>query len=188
MRTSNHKSIRLFAVIGLSSLIMGTSFAQSTGDAAESTFQDELLNNFVGKWEANATVHKTKFTLNFKVDWVLNHQYLRVYFISNEIIPWLKVPFESELYLGFDKVKQQYTFHELTVHGDTGPFEERLSSAQKTGNGFKLIKKRADVDMTIIQQFVWDPTSKTWQISSMLLTDGKEEEPFLEMKLVPENS
>jgi len=178
MRTLNLNRLPLLVLVAFTTLNTNVSIAQTDAGGAEAIFQDELLNNFVGTWKADAIVHKNKFTLNFKVDWVLNHQYLRVYFISDEIIPWLKVPFESELYLGFDRTKQQYTFHELTVHGDAGPFEERLSSVEKTGNELRLIKKRADADMTIIQRFVWDPAAKTWLIVSRLLTDGKESEPF----------
>ena len=180
----NHKRFKSLLAIALSAFIMCPVFAQSAGDTADGRFRDELLNNFVGEWKATATVHKEKFTLNFEVKWVLNHQYLRVHFKSNEVIPWLKVPFESESFFGYDKMKKRYTFHELTVHGDSGPFEEGLSSAYKTDNEFKLVKKQADSDKTIVQRFIWEPASKTWQIVSRLLVDGKEGEPFLEMKLL----
>jgi len=60
MRTSYHKSIRLLALIVLTSFITSTNFAQSTDGTAEVTFHDELLNNFAGKWEANATVPMEK--------------------------------------------------------------------------------------------------------------------------------
>ena len=95
----NHKRRISILVAALLTFAVGSAFAQSAGDTADRRFHDDLLNNFVGEWEAVATGHKVIFTLNFEVKWVLNHQYLRVHFKSNEVIPWLKVPFESDLFL-----------------------------------------------------------------------------------------
>ncbi len=183
MRTTISKEIRFLCTLAALSILTSPGFSQSTVDTTDGRFYDDLLDNLVGKWEASATVHKAKFTLRFDVDWVLNHQYLRVHFISNEIVPWLKVPFESQSFFGYDRMKKRYTFHELTVHGDSGPYEEALSGADRTGDEFLLVKKQADADRVIVQIFSWNPDSGTWRIVSRLLEGEIMGEPFLQMDL-----
>jgi len=51
--------------------ISGT-FAQSNPP----TFQDDLLDHLVGKWDATGTVHGRPSRQTFEADWALNHQFL----------------------------------------------------------------------------------------------------------------
>ncbi len=110
---------KLFASITLligSMLITMTSFAQSSKDTS-GRFYDDLLNHLVGKWDVSATVHGQKFTLDREAEWVMNHQYLRIYEKSREVIPWLKMPFERTIFIGYNHRKKRYIVYELTVHG-----------------------------------------------------------------------
>ena len=167
----------------LSLLIFLFTHAQSAEDTTDRRFHDNLLNNLVGKWDATAIVHKEKFTLNFEAEWVLNHQYLRVHFKSNEIVPWLKMQFEQEYFFGHNRMYKRYFVHEVSVFGGNGPYEG-FCYAYKTGNEFKLVQKMSDSDKAKVQRFTWDPGSKSWHIVSRPLENGIEGEPFIEMKLV----
>ena len=88
--------------------------AQGGSDAR---FDDDLLDRFVGKWEVSAVVHGQKFMLDREAEWVLNHQYLRVHEKSREVVPWLKVPFERVLFIGYNPRSKKYVVQEMTVHG-----------------------------------------------------------------------
>jgi len=171
----------------ITALIYIPSFAHNAADTTDGSFHDDLLNNLVGKWDVAAMAHGESFTLNLEAEWVMNHQYLHIHFKSHEVVPWLKVPFESELFFGYNQTNKRYTVHEMTVHGDDGPYEG-FCYAYQTGNEFKLVKKHAGSDNATISRFTWEPMAKTWNIDMRLLVDGKEGEPLVDMKLVAAKS
>jgi len=182
MKKGMHKLI-LTSLIILASFFASTSFAQIAEDTTDGRFHDDLLIHLVGRWDVTAVVHGQKFTLNLEAEWVMNHQYLHIHFKSGEIVPWLKIPFEQEYFFGYNKMRKGYFVHEVSVLGGNGPYEG-FCYAYKTGNEFKLVQKMIDSDKINVQRFIWEPTSKSWQIVSRSLADGKEGEPFIEMKLV----
>ena len=171
----------LFTLTILFTLITAVSFAQNPEDTTDGRFHDDLLNHLVGKWDAAAIVHGQKFTLNLEAEWVLNHQYLHIHLKSHEVIPWLKVPFEGEFFFGYNQTNKQYTVHEMTVHGTSGPYEG-FCYGYRSGNEFKAVAKFS-ADSITVQSFVWEPASGSWNIKSRWVVAGKGSEPFLEMKL-----
>jgi hypothetical protein len=178
------KKISFIILITLGLFIATGSFAQSAGDSTNLSFQDDLLNHLVGKWDVSAIAHDEKFSLVLEAKWVLNHQYLHIHYKSHEIVPWLKVPFEAELFFGYNQSNKRYTVHEMTVHGDDGPYEG-FCYAYQTGNEFKLMKKHLGSDDATVSRFTWEPSSKSWQMDMRLLIDGKEGESLVDMKLAP---
>ncbi|WP_426671506.1 hypothetical protein ACPPVU_09735 [Mucilaginibacter sp. McL0603] len=159
-------------------------FAQTREDTTGWRFHDDLLDNLVGQWYGTSIVHGGSFTLNFDAKWVLNHQYVRVRFKSREVVPWLKIPFEEDLFLGYNHTTKRYVAHEMTVHGSDGLYEG-FSYAYRTGNEIKLVKKvGANPDTLNLQRFIWEPATHAWQMTSGLLIAGKEGEPFVDMKLI----
>jgi hypothetical protein len=182
MKKIKAKASISITIIALLTLVMNPTFAQSAEDSANGSFQNDLLNHLVGKWDVVAIAHGEKFIFNLKAEWVMNHQYLHIHFKSNEVVPWLKVPFEAEYFFGYNKTTKRYTVHEMTVHGDDGPYEG-FCYAYQTGNEFKLMKKHAGSDNATVQRFTWEPKSKSWEINMTLLIDGKEGESQVNMKL-----
>lgn len=159
------------------------SFAQ-TGSDTTRRFYDDLLNNFVGKWDVSATVHGQKFTLEREAEWVMNHQYLRIHEKSSEVIPWLKIPFERTIFIGYNHLSKRYVVYELTVHGADGPLQpEGFSYADRTGNELKLVIKKGS-EPFITQRFTWEPESRSWHFQGRLVIDGKEQEPHVDQKAV----
>jgi hypothetical protein len=167
----------------ITALISISSFAQNAEDTTDGRFHDDLLNHLVGKWDVAAIAHGEKFILDFEAEWVMNHQYLHIHYKSHEVVPWLKVPFESEIFFGYNQSNKRYTVHEMTVHGDDGPYEG-FCYAYQTGNEFKLMKKHAGSDNFTVSRFTWEPPSKSWHMDMRLLVDGKEGESLVDMKLV----
>src|SRR3982751_2333263 len=92
----------------LTTLLASQAFAQNTKDTT-GQFHDDLLDHLVGKWDATSIVHENPFTIKFDVQWVLNHQYLHIHFKSNEVVPWLNIPFESDMFLGYSHIGKHYT-------------------------------------------------------------------------------
>ncbi len=165
-------------------LIAPASFSQNVGDTTDGRFNNQLLNHLVGKWDVEAIVHDEKFTIDLEAEWVMNHQYLHIHLKSREVVHWLKVPYESEFFFGYNRSNKRYTVHEMSVFGDDGPYEGFCYGYQ-AGNEFKIVKKWAGSDTLTIQRFTWKPDSKSWHIDMRQQIDGKEAESIVFMKLKP---
>src|SRR5687768_17166891 len=97
------------------------STGQVAKDGSDARFYDALLDQLVGKWDVSAVVNGQKFTLDREAEWVMDHQYLRLHEKSREVIPWLKVPFERTIFIGYNHDSKRYLVYELTVHGGDVP-------------------------------------------------------------------
>jgi len=157
-------------------------FAHNAEDTTDGHFHDDLLNHLVGSWDATSVAHGSQFTLNFQSQWVMNHQYLRVHFKSNEVVPWLGIPFEAEIFFGYNHINNRYTVHAVTVHGDNGPYEG-FCYAYRHGDVIETVANFG-LDSVIVQRFTWYPAGRSWNITSRWVIAGKEGDVFLDMKLV----
>jgi hypothetical protein len=163
------------------------SFAQTAGDTA-TRFHDDLLNNFVGKWDVSATVHGQKFTLEREAEWIINHQYLRIHEKSHEVIPWLNVQFERTIFIGYNPRSKRYLVYELTVHGGDVPHQpEGLYYAERRGNELKMVTTKGS-EVVANVQFTWDPASSSWHFQARRVIAGKEQEPHVEQKAIRANT
>ncbi len=157
--------------------------AQSPEDTADERFHDDLLNHLVGKWDMTSVAHGSHFTAVFEAAWVMNHQHLRIHSKSHEIIPWLQVQMEFEALIGYSHVNKRYIVHGMSVEGYDHDPSEGFCYGYRTANEFKTVAKFGS-DSLIVQRYIWQPLSGTWNIKSAWVIAGKEEEPFLELKLV----
>jgi hypothetical protein len=164
-------------------LLAPCSFAQTAGDTTRG-FHDDLLDHMVGKWNVSANVYGQKFTLDREAEWVMDHQYLRIYEKSREIIPWLKVPFERTIFIGYNHRSKRYVVYELTVHGGDVPHEpEGFYYGDRTGNELKMSLTKGS-EVVAYQRFIWEPASGSWRFQGTRLIDGKEQEPNVDQKAI----
>jgi hypothetical protein len=174
---------KMITSITLIVFLVPYSLAQTAGDSTR-RFYDDLLNNLVGKWEVTATVHGQKFNLDREAEWVMSHQYLRIYEKSREVIPWLKVPFERTIFIGYNHLSKRYVVYELTVHGGDVPHEpEGFYYAERAGNELKAILTKGS-EVVANQRFIWEPESKSWRFQGRRVIDGNEQEPNVDQKAV----
>lgn len=179
MKWHNNISITVI-VITLSVLLTTSSFAQTATDTTDKRFHDDLLDHLVGKWDVSATVHGEKFTLDREAEWVMNHQYLRIYEKSRQVVSWLKIPFERTIFIGYNHRSKRYIVYELTVHGGDSPIEpEGFTYGTRTGNELKTVITNGS-DLVIHQSFTWEPASGLWRFQGRRVIDGKEQEPHVD--------
>ena len=180
-------TLRMVTLITLFVLLAPYSFAQTAGDTT-TRFHDDLLNNFVGKWDVSATVYGQKFTLDREAEWVMNHQYLRIYEKSREVIPWLKVPFERTIFIGYNHRSKRYLMYELTVHGgDVPTVPEGFAYAIRAGNELRFEYTNQTVagsEEEVVVRWTWDPASGSWRFQGRRVIAGKEQEPHVDQKAV----
>lgn len=175
---------RVLAAIVLALCVTPAALAQVDEDGSDHRFYDDLLDHFVGKWDVSATVHGEKFTLDRDVEWVLSHQYLRIHEKSREIIPWLKVPFERTIFIGYNHGSKRYVVYELSVHGGDVPHEpEGFYYADRTGNELRIVTTRGS-EVFSNARFTWEPESGSWRFQDRPVVAGKEQEPSIDQKAV----
>ena len=184
---SFRKVISSLALTVLASCWAAPSFAQVAEDGSDGRFYDDLLDHLVGKWDVDAVVHGQKFTLVREADWVLSHQYLRINEKSREVIPWLKVPFERTMFIGFNHGTKRYIVYELTVHGADTPFEPQgFSYAVRNGNELDIEHLNGS-EVVARSRFAWDPAANSWTFQGRRVIAGKEQVPDVVLTAVAAN-
>jgi hypothetical protein len=148
---------------------------------SNSTFQDELLDHLVGKWTITGTVHGAQSKQTIEAEWVLNHQFLRVYEKSVENVAGTNAPYEGVFFIGYDDTSKRYVAHLMNVFG--GRESEGLGYGQRDGNEIKLIFKNSEG--SVVSRFIWDPESKTWRILSFPENAKGKVEPILDLTAMP---
>ncbi len=167
--------------------IAGVSIAQNREDTTDGRFHDDLLDHLVGKWNVNGIVHGMKFqNLNLEATWIMNHQYLQIHEKGTDTVPFIKMPWEAMFIIGYNHSTKQYVFYEFTVRGVDEPYEG-FSYASRSGNKLKVFSKLSTKEM-IIQSFTWQPSSNSWHLELRIKKDGKEGEPYLDLKAISANS
>ena len=122
------------------------------------TFQDDLLDHLVGKWDATGTVHDRPSRQTFEADWVLNHAFLHIHEKSVENVAGTNVPFEAMIFIGYDKTSKRYVLHSMSVFG--GGRLGDFVYGQRSGNEIEFEDSFAG--RRGHSRFIWQPESKTW--------------------------
>ena len=164
-------------------------FTQNVGDTTDWRFHDDLLNHLVGKWDITGVFYGRPDKGTLEAEWVMDHQYLRIHEKSEEVIPEINKPYETEFFIGFNRNSKRYVVHEMDVCGST--LNEGFYFAHRTGNELKLEKIRDSLRCSV-QRFTWEPASGGWHIEvrlvrnvdGKLVNNGKEGEPVVDLKAV----
>jgi hypothetical protein len=98
-------------------LLIASLAAAQGGDSL--SFHDDLLDHLTGKWAVAGTVHGKPSKQTLEAEWVLNHQFLRVYEKSVENVAAMKVPYEGVFFIGYDDSSNRYVAHLMNVFGGT---------------------------------------------------------------------
>jgi hypothetical protein len=171
--------VSAIAFIMLSASLGLAAPAQVARDAAEIRFDDDLLDHFVGSWTVDIVAYGQKFTANREVEWVLNHQFLRFHEKTREAVPWLKVPMERIIYIGYNHRTHRYVVHEMNVHGADIPSEpEGFSYAYRKGDAL-IFEHKNGSELVATGRWTWDAASGTWLNQASRVIAGKEQVPHV---------
>jgi hypothetical protein len=160
-------------------LCASSSFAQSGGPRA---LEDDFLDRLIGKWVVTGTTHDLPVPQSMQIDWVLNHQFVRIDQKMTENRPGWNIPYEALHFIGYDRLQKRYVLHALTVAGVSGP-SVAYGSLQGDVMKFEAKDGQRSVDMQLIWRaesgtwrFVWgsQPTGGEWQaVTDLVLTRAK---------------
>jgi hypothetical protein len=186
MPTTKCKISFSIAALVLTVIFGATVFGQNAEDTTDGRFHDKLLDNFVGKWTVAGIVHGQEFkNIDLEAEWVLNHQFLKIHEKGREIVPWLQAAYESFYYIGYDHSNKRYVAHLMNIMGSDNQVGYLLFG-NRAGNEVKFISQLADPATGSFdsESFMWLPESKSWHWVCRLVNKGKEEEPYLDLKVV----
>jgi hypothetical protein len=146
-----------------------------SSDRQSAGLQDDLLDHLVGKWNVRGTTHNTPTAQTLEVDWVLNHQFLRIYQKTSESEFGGSVPYEAMLMVGYDATSKNYILHLMNMRG--GQFARGVAFGRRTGNEisfayYDIVPPAANNAAPTVAdaasrpgvRFTWEPDAKTWHI------------------------
>src|SRR5579862_6314841 len=99
-------------------------------------FQDNVLDQMTGDWKLTGTIRGQKAEHAISVEWVLNHQFLKIHEIDTRdrsAANW----YEALVLLGQDNVSERYVIHWNDVYG--GRYSETLGYATRSGNRIEFL-------------------------------------------------
>ena len=131
------------------------SFAQSPGPRP---LEDDFLDRLVGSWVTTGTTHNLPMPQTIQVDWVLNHQFVRIDQKSTGNRPGWNIPYEASHFIGYDRMEKRYVLFALDVHGAAGP---RVAYGSRQGNEIRF--EAAAGQQTVGMRLTWRPESGTWR-------------------------
>jgi hypothetical protein len=145
------------------------------------TFQDPLLDHFVGKWVLTGTIGGAATTHDVDAAWVLGHQYVRFQETSREKNAQGSAEYEAIVFIGWDQPTGQYSCLWLDNTGGGGLTGQAIGHAKRESDKIALLFKEADGSL-FHTTFAYDKKSDSWQWTM----DGEEHgklQPFARVKL-----
>jgi hypothetical protein len=128
-------------------------------DGPKHVFSDALLDHMVGNWKLTGNVmgHTAEHTV--VVEWVLNHQFLRIH--EKDIAPASndRVPYEAMIMVGYDNTSERYVAHWNDVFG--GRFSETLGYGTRAGDEIRFVFEYPDGPFHTT--FRWNLETQQWR-------------------------
>ena len=133
-------------------------------DGPERIFQDPLFDKMVGVWDINGVIAGRQIRQLCDVEWVLNHQFLKLHFVGVESgqLPGSRqrANYEALVFFGYDNMSERYVAHWLDIYG--GRFSEALGYGQKVSeNSIRFV---FEYDGPLHNTVTWDEESKRWKM------------------------
>jgi hypothetical protein len=155
-RTLRAATVLLILLMVLFAAVVG--FSQDL-DGPKHVFNDALLDHMVGNWKLTGNVmgHTAEHTVS--VEWVLNHQFLRIHEKDNASASNDRVPYEAMIMVGYDNTSERYVAHWNDVFG--GRFSETLGYGTRAGDEIRFIFEYPDGPFH--NTFRWNPETHQWK-------------------------
>jgi uncharacterized protein DUF1579 len=155
-------------------------FAQAPAlDGPNHPFQDELLDHMQGSWRLTGTIARSRAEHSAEVDWVLNHQFLRIHEKAAGPTAGGRPAYEAMVFVGYDNASERYVAHWIDNFG--GRFSETLGYGKKAGNAVEFVFEYPDGPFHTT--FRWQPENATWQWEMRQKNSAGQWVPFADMTL-----
>ena len=152
-----------------------------TASAQQITFQDSLLDHFIGSWVLHGTIQGKETTHDIVAKWVLGHQYLQFHEVSTEKDSSGNPMYEATVFIGWDQPLSQYSCFWLDGTSGNGLSNPVMGHAQRNGDKIAFLFKFSETTL-FHTTFLYDRGSDTWQWMMDDDENGKLQ-PFARVKL-----
>jgi Protein of unknown function (DUF1579) len=148
-------------------------------DGAGIAMSDPLLDKMVGHWTMTGTLLGHPATHDVDVDWILDHQFLRIHEVDRHKGADGKPGYEAMPLIGYDNTSERYVAHWIDAFG--GRWSETLGYGKREGDAVTFVFEYPDGPFRTTfrrdgAQWHWSMTQKG--------ADGAWK-PFAEMTLSP---
>jgi len=143
-------------ILALSILVSFTVLAQ------QPTFQDTLLDHLTGKWVLQGTIAGQETTHDITVEWVLGHQYVRLYELSREKDANGQAMYEAIVFIGWDQPAGQYACLWLDSTGGGGLSAQAIGHAKPNGDEIAFLFNGSDGSI-FHTTFAYSKSTDSWQ-------------------------
>jgi hypothetical protein len=108
------------------------------------TFQDPLLDHFIGKWVLQGTTDGKETTHDIISEWVLDHQFVRLHEVSREKNAQGQAAYEAIVFIGWDQSSSQYACLWLDSTGGGGLSAPAIGHAKRSNDEIAFLFKGKD--------------------------------------------
>jgi len=162
-------------------LIVLCIFISQPAVTEEQGFHDALLDNLAGEWLLEGTIAGAQTTHDIVAEWVLGHNYLRLYEVSREEDDEGEPVYEAIVFIGRDQPSGQYVCLWLDSTGGSGLSAQAFGYAKPDGDrvAFQFHDGAGGLFHTT---FIYNGDSDSWE---WRMDAGKEGElaPFARVSL-----
>ncbi len=127
--------------------------------AEQPILQDALLDKLQGAWVITGTIAGEKTTDDLTVEWVNQHQYLRLHEVSRHKRPDGRPRYEATVYIGWNQSTAKYGIVWLDDFG--GLSTQSIGLATKAGDRLPFVFTNPDGSVTRTTM-TYMPASKGW--------------------------
>ena len=142
----------------LAALLVALVPARSTAQAS-AVWSDDFVDHMAGNWKMEGPIKGGTAHHDIQAEWVLNHQFLRIYEKTNPNAPAGESPYDAVWYLGYDPISERYVMHLLDSGG--GRFSETLGYGVREGNAIRFLYEYPDGPFHTTCR--WFPEKREWQ-------------------------
>src|SRR5690349_14249867 len=145
----------LFAFLLVSFGLSGRAvYAQEPLDGPNRPFKDDLLENLVGDWKLTRQIRGQTVQNTVKAEWVLNHQFLRIYLKDVAT----QAHYDTMCFVGYYSEIDRDVVH--WIDRIVGRFTETLGFVHSDGNFIKFEFEYPEGPFH--NSFTWNAVDKSW--------------------------
>jgi len=152
-----------------------------TASAQQATFQDSLLDHFIGSWVLHGIIQGKETTHDIVAQWVLGHQYFHFHEVSIEKDSSGNPMYEATVFIGWNQPSGQYACFWLDGTSGNGLSNPVMGYAKRNKDKIEFLFKFNETTL-FHTTFLYDRGSDSWQWIMDNEENGKLQ-PFARVKL-----
>ena len=152
-----------------------------TASAQQATFQDSLLDHFIGSWVLHGIIQGKETTHDIVAQWVLGHQYFHFHDVSIEKDSSGNPMYEATVFIGWNQPSGQYACFWLDGTSGNGLSNPVMGYAKRNKDKIEFLFKFNETTL-FHTTFLYDRGSDSWQWIMDNEENGKLQ-PFARVKL-----